>query len=61
MLNLPKVPSVSHTPMPKMGLLDYARFSELCLRSNPAITPENCLTKRASEKLIKKPFVLGPR
>jgi hypothetical protein len=45
-----------------MGLRDYARFSERCLRSNPAITPENCLVKRAAEKTIRTAFRLkrGP-
>jgi len=44
----------------KMGWRDYARFSERCLRSNPAITPENCLEKRAAEKTMKTPFRLAP-
>jgi len=58
MINYPKVPSVAELPAPKMGLRDYALFSEQCLRSNPSITPANCLVKRASEKAITKPFSL---
>lgn len=56
MFNFPKVTSTSGLRAPRMRLRDFARFSEHCLRSNPAITPENCLVKRASEKTITKPF-----
>jgi hypothetical protein len=40
-----------------MTLIEYARFSEHCLRANPAVTPENCLIKRADEARMK-PFTL---
>jgi len=41
-----------------MTLVEYARFSERCLRSCSTITPENCLTKRADERKILVPFKL---
>jgi hypothetical protein len=43
-----------------MSLIDYAHFCERCLKSNPAITPENCLTRRADEQFIERPFKLTP-
>ncbi len=58
MVNFPKVPSHPRLALTKMQLCEYARFSEYCLKSNPAITPENCLSKRVSEKMMKKPFRL---
>lgn len=51
-------PAHAKMKLPRMGLRDYARFSERCLLSNPALTPENCLVKRATEKTIKTPFRL---
>jgi hypothetical protein len=56
MINFPKVPAGIVLPVSKMKLREYALFSEHCLKSNPSITPENCLVKRAVEKTIKKPF-----
>ena len=58
MIEFPTVPAIAGLKVPKMGLRDYARFSEWCLRSNPAITPGNCMVKRAAEKMIKAPFRL---
>ncbi len=58
MIKFPTVPAGAGLKVPRMGLRDYARFSEQCLRSNPAITPENCMTKRAAEKMMKAPFRL---
>jgi hypothetical protein len=60
MTKFPTVPDGVGLKVSKMGLRDYARFSERCLRSNPAITPENCLVKRAAEKTMKTPFRLAP-
>jgi hypothetical protein len=61
MTKFPTVPSNVGMKLPRMGLRDYARFSERCLLSNPSITPENCLVKRAAEKTIKTPFSLKKR
>jgi len=58
MIKFPTVSAVAGLAVPRMGLRDYARFSERCLRSNPAITPENCMVKRASEKMMTRPFQL---
>jgi hypothetical protein len=44
-----------------MSLREYAHFSESCLRSNPAVTAENCLQKRIREKEIAQPFALTDR
>ncbi len=41
-----------------MSLRDYAHFSEVCLRSNPTLTPDNCLSKRLDEADVKAPFTL---
>jgi hypothetical protein len=60
MIKFPTVPACAGLKVPRMGLRDYARFSERCLMSNPAITPENCLVKRAAEKTMKTPFRLKP-
>jgi hypothetical protein len=61
MLNFPIIPSDdAELPMPKMQLREYAHFSELCLKSNPHITPANCLETRAFETAIKKPFSFNP-
>jgi hypothetical protein len=52
-----KFPKFSREPAPivrKMELREYAHFSELCLRSNPKITPGNCLTSsdNAANKVV---------
>ena len=44
----------------RMTLREYARFCERCVRGNPCITPENCLTKRTDEAEIKIPFRIPP-
>lgn len=58
MINFPCVPAGPGLPVPKMRLRDYARFSEQCVKSNPSITPENCLAKRAAEATMTQPFSL---
>jgi hypothetical protein len=58
MLRFPIVPAECDPPAPRMRLVDYARFSEACLKSNTAITAGNCLEKRADEKFIERPFSL---
>jgi hypothetical protein len=58
MTRFPTIPAGIRMKPPKMGLREYAQFSERCLMSNPAITPENCLVKRASEKTMKAAFRL---
>jgi len=60
MTKFPTVPSGVGLQVPRMGLRDYARFSERCLMSNPAITPENCLVTRTAEKTMKTQFRLKP-
>jgi len=61
MLKFPVVPPDIEPPRPKkMSLREYAHFTERCLRSNPAITPGNCLTKRADEASMP-PFRLPAR
>jgi hypothetical protein len=60
MTKFPTVPAGIGMKLPRMGLRDYARFSERCLLSNPAITPENCLVKSAAEKTMRTPFRLKP-
>jgi hypothetical protein len=59
MLKFPVISSHTEPPLPKMSLLEYAEFSESCLRHNPAITPENCMTKRTDEATMQ-PFRLPP-
>lgn len=61
MIRFPKIPVGLGMAIPKMRLRDYARFSEQCLKSNSAITPDNCLVKRNSEALIKKSFRFSMR
>jgi hypothetical protein len=62
MIRFPTVSNKAGMKVLRMGMRDNVRFSEHCLRSNPAITPENCMVKRAAEKTIKTPFRLkrGP-
>jgi len=57
-MRLPEVEDGPELPVRKMTLREYAHFSELCLRSHPSITAENCMEKRASEKEIRRPFSL---
>ncbi len=57
MLDFPIIPKGIEPPLPKMTLQEYAHFSERCLLSNPAITPQNCLTKRNDEATMQ-PFRL---
>jgi hypothetical protein len=61
MINFPKRSAGPAWPVPKLKLREYALFSEYCLKSNSAITPENCLVKRATEKTIKRPFTFRPQ
>jgi hypothetical protein len=58
MIEFPEFPPEREPPVRKMTLREYTHFSERCLKSNPAITPENCLEKRAREKAMVRPFVL---
>ena len=60
MLRFPKIPDLPDPPQKRMSLGEYAHFSELCLTSNPHITPENCLTTNNREAYIKKPFKIPP-
>ncbi len=61
MLKFPVVPPDIEPPRPRrMSLREYADFSERCLRSNPAFTPGNCLTKRADEATMP-PFRMSAR
>ena len=60
MLKFPFVSKDITQPLPKMSLLDYARFSEHCLRSNRSITPQNCMTKRTDEATMQ-PFLMPAR
>ena len=57
MLKFPTVSAHPEPPLPKMSLLEYAEFSLECLKSNPTITPENCLHKRTDEATMQ-PFRL---
>ncbi len=58
MLKFPDITPVKEPLLPKMSLREYAHFSERCLHSNKAITPQNCLTKRADEATMQ-PFRLS--
>jgi len=58
-IRFPDIPDGMDLPQSKMSLVDYARFSERCLKSNSRITPQNCLVKRADEKLMTSPFSLA--
>ncbi len=60
MMRFPVIRDEAEPPLPRMTLVEYAHFSERCLRSNPAVTPENCLTKRADEADMPRPFSLFP-
>lgn len=59
MLKFPVIDSVNEPPLPRMSLRDYARYSECCLRSNPFVTPRNCMTKRVDEAMMQ-PFRIPP-
>ncbi len=61
MLKFPVLSSCHETLLPKMSLREYARFSERCLRSNRAITPQNCLEKRADEATMQPFRMRGTR
>ena len=60
MLKLPAVPAELDQPLPKMRLVDYAHFSEFCLRSNSLLTAANCMRKRTDETTMTRPFRLEP-
>ncbi len=57
MLKFPVIPPHTEPKLPKMSLLEYAEYCESCLRSNPHITPENCMTIRTDEATMQ-PFRL---
>jgi hypothetical protein len=60
MLKFPTIKKVQGPRLSPMSLREYAEYCEACLRSNPAITPENCMTKRTDEATMP-PFRLPPR
>ena len=57
MLKLPVISLIDEPDLPKMTLRAYAHFSEQCLRSNGAISPQNCMEKRTDEATMM-PFSL---
>jgi hypothetical protein len=40
----------------KMSSEEYLEFCDFCIRNNPRITPENCLSRKSGEEEIKVPF-----
>lgn len=56
MLKFPDLSKIKEPPAQKMTLREYAHFSEQCLKSNKAITPENCLLQDRGELQIRIPF-----
>ena len=58
MLNFPDLGNQPEPPMKKMTSEEYLRFCEFCLRNNPHVTVENCLTRKTGEENIKVPFRL---
>jgi hypothetical protein len=40
----------------KMSSEEYLEFCDFCIRNNPHITPENCLSRKSGEEEIKTPF-----
>ena len=56
MLKFPKIKNEPIPPHARMNLIEYAHFSELCLRSNKYFTSENCIRKHADERNIRIPF-----
>lgn len=58
MSKFPKMVGSREPKKQRMSLREYAPFCERCLYSNPHITSENCLTKRADEAANRKPFSL---
>jgi hypothetical protein len=59
MLKFPAISPSEELPAPRIeSVREYAVFSELCLRSNSKITPENCMDYRADERDMRRPFSL---
>ena len=56
MLNFPEVKEPVAVKLPKMSLSQYVEFCEFCVKSNPLITPENCLTRDAGAWGMIEPF-----
>jgi hypothetical protein len=40
----------------KMSSEEYLEFCDFCIRNNPRITSENCLSRKSGEEEIKVPF-----
>ena len=56
-----ELPTISDPPelsCRKMTLKEYAEFSLICLKNNPMITAENCMSVRLSDTKLKTPFEL---
>jgi hypothetical protein len=60
MLEFPDIEKTSDPKLPKMSLEEYIDFCESCLKSNPSITPQNCMSKRTDEATMP-PFHILPR
>lgn len=58
MMRFPIVAPGADPPVRRMTLAEYARFSERCLHGNASVTPANCLTRRADERDMPRPFRL---
>jgi hypothetical protein len=55
MIKFPKVGRIEPSQR-KMSSEEYLEFCDFCIRNNPHITPENCLSRKSGEEEIKIPF-----
>ena len=58
MLNFPTLGNGAEPPQKKMTSDEFIQFCDFCLKNNPHITSENCLTRKTGEEEIKIPFRL---
>jgi hypothetical protein len=59
MLDFPTISAEMEPPLPHMSLVEYARFSENCLRSRAVPRTEAAMMELGDEASIRTPFRLG--
>ena len=58
MLNFSRLGKVIEPQHRKMTSTEFIRFCDFCLKNNPHITSENCLSRKTGEENIKVSFRL---
>lgn len=56
MIKFPAFEHVQEPPIRNMTPEEYVLFCDFCLKANPLLTPQNCMSRKSGEEEIKVPF-----